>query len=323
LTVLTLTILSTLGLVVAVLLVFVGIGRSIERQETVASRLESLIPDARTVPVVDEDRKARWFDPILETLGRFVSGRSFAASMATDLARANIPLTVPEYVLLHLAASVALLILVFFLTRQLLFALLGAVLGLFLPRIYVRRREAKRMLLFQDQLPDVLTLLVGSLRSGYGITIAMDTVAKQMPPPVSEEFARVVREVGLGMSSTQALQNLVRRIRSDDLDLMVTAIAIQYEVGGNLATILETISGTIRERIRLKGQLRVLTAQQSLQRIILTILPVAVAAVVYVIRPEYILALFTPGPTLLIPIVAVVLEVAGYFVMGKLGKVEF
>jgi tight adherence protein B len=177
--------------------------------------------------------------------------------------------------------------------------------------------------MFQDQLPDVLTLLVGSLRSGYGITIAMDTVAKQMPPPASEEFSRVVREVGLGMSSTQALQNLVRRIRSDDLDLVVTAIAIQYEVGGNLATILETISGTIRERIRLKGQLRVLTAQQSLQRIILTILPVAVAAVVYVIRPDYISALFTPGPTLLIPIAAVVLEVAGYIVMGKLGKVEF
>ena len=318
-----LTTLSALGIVLAVLLIFLGLGKAIERQESVASRLGDLVPDSVSVPILDENRKERWFDPILEVLARLLSGRSLAASLATDLARANLPLTVPEYALLHLATSFGLLILIFLVTRQLLFGLLAAVLGLFLPRIYVRRREAKRALLFQEQLPDVLTLLVGSLRSGYGITIAMDTVAKQMPPPVSEEFARVVREVGLGMSSTQALQNLVRRIRSDDLDLVVTAIAIQYEVGGNLATILETISGTIRERIRLKGQLRVLTAQQSLQRIILTILPVAVGAVVYVIQPEYIGALFTPGPTLLIPITAIVLEVAGYVVMGKMGKVEF
>lgn len=318
-----LTAVSALGITLGVLLVFLGLGKAIEHQETVASRLGDLIPDAKPLPVTDEYQKGRWFDPIVETLGRLISGRSFTTSMATDLARANLPLTVPEYLLIHLALSLGLLILVYLFTRQVLFGLAAAALGLFLPRIYVRRREARRLVLFQDQLPDVLTLLVGSLRSGYGITIAMDTVAKQMPPPVSEEFARVVREVGLGMSTTQALQNLVRRIRSDDLDLVVTAIAIQYEVGGNLATILETISGTVRERIRLKGQLRVLTAQQSLQRIILTVLPVAVGAVVYTINPEYISALFTPGWTLLIPITAVILEVAGYFVMGKLGKVEF
>jgi tight adherence protein B len=94
-------------------------------------------------------------------------------------------------------------------------------------------------------------------------------------------------------------------------------------VGGNLASILETITGTIRERIRLKGQLRVLTAQQGLQRIILTILPVALGMVVYVMNPDYMRGLFTPGWTLLIPITAAVLLVLGYFVMGKLGKVEF
>lgn len=315
--------LSALGIMLAVLLIFLGLGKAIERQETVASRLGDLIPDAKPLPITNEGQKGRWFDPILETLGRLLSGRSFTASMATDLARANLPLTVPEFVLVHLAVSLVLLILVLVFTRQLLFALAAAILGLFLPRMYIRRREAKRVILFQDQLPDVLTLLVGSLRSGYGITIAMDTVAKQMPPPAGEEFGRVVREVGLGMSVTQALQNLVRRIKSDDLDLMVTAIAIQYEVGGNLATILETISGTIRERIRLKGQLRVLTAQQGLQRTILTILPVALGAVVYTMNPDYISALFTPGWTLIIPIAAVILEITGYFVMGKLGKVEF
>jgi len=315
--------LSALGIVAAVLLMFVGLGRLIERQDTVASRLEDLLQDAQPLAITDDKRKGRWFEPLVQGVARLVSGRSFAASIATDLARANLPLTVPEFVLIQLATTAGLFLLIFLFTRQLLFAMLGGALGLFLPRIYLHNREARRLLLFQDQLPDVLTLLVGSLRSGYGITIAMDTVAKQMPPPASEEFARVVREIGLGMSATQALQNLVRRIKSDDLDLVVTAIAIQYEVGGNLAIILETISGTIRERIRLKGQLRVLTAQQNLQRTILTILPAAVAVMIHIISPDYLSALFTPGWTLLIPITAVILEIAGYFVMGKLSKVEF
>ena len=144
-----------------------------------------------------------------------------------------------------------------------------------------------------------------------------------MPPPACDEFNRVVREVGLGASATQALENLVRRVRSDDLDLMVTAIAIQYEVGGNLATILETISGTIRERVRLKGQLRVLTSQQALQRNILTLLPVVIAILIYILNPAYILSLLAPGPWVLIPASAAVLVVLGYLVMGKLSQVEF
>jgi tight adherence protein B len=315
--------LAALGIAVGVLLVFVGLGRAIEPQESVASRLDILTPQPLPTYDADHTERTRWLHPIVETLGRLISGRRFAASMATDLARANLPLTVPEYALLHLAVAALLFLVVLVLTRQLLLGMLAAVIGLFLPRVYVRRREAKRLVAFQDQLPDVLTLLVGSLRSGYGITIAMDTVAKQMPPPSGEEFGRVVREVGLGVSATQAMQNLVRRVRSDDLDLVVTAISIQYEVGGNLATILETISGTIRDRIRLKGQLRVLTAQQSMQRTILTLLPVAIGLIVYVLNPEYILALFTPGWTLLIPITAVVLVILGSLVMGKLSKVEF
>jgi tight adherence protein B len=144
-----------------------------------------------------------------------------------------------------------------------------------------------------------------------------------MPRPASEEFGRVVREIGLGIANAQALQNLVRRVRSDDLDLMVTAMTIQYEVGGNLAMILETIGATIRDRIRLKGEVRTLTVQQRLTRVILTGLPFFLAVVMYMINPEYIGALFTPGPTLLIPIGSLVFLGLGWVVMGKMADIQF
>jgi len=150
----------------------------------------------------------------------------------------------------------------------------------------------------------------------------MDTVSKQMPAPASEEFGRVVREIGLGLTAPQALANLVRRVSSDDLDLVATAITIQYEVGGNLATILETITETIRERLRLKAQLRTLTIQNRMTRMILTALPLFLGVVIYVLNPSYMLGLFTPGITLIIPIGTAIMMVLGHFVMGKLSRID-
>jgi tight adherence protein B len=309
---------------IAVMLSFIGVGRLIEPHESVRDRIDTLsaLPTAADSPA-GPGQSTSPVQPRLSFLDRILSQRSFSTSVATELARANVPLTVSEYVLITMGSGLALFTLTLILSRQVLVALLAGLLGLYLPRLYVRRLQAKRQLAFQDQLPDILAMLVGSLRSGYGITMAMDMIAKEMPAPASDEFERVVREVGLGASSAQALANLVRRIRSDDLDLVVTAINIQYELGGNLATILETISGAIRERVRLRGQLRALTAQQNLQRIILTALPVFLALAIYLLNPAYILALFAPGPWVLIPAFAAVLVVLGYIVMGKLSQVEF
>jgi tight adherence protein B len=329
-----LTLVGAAVIAIATMLIFIGVGRLIQPQESLRDRIDALsaVPapsdGLAPAPAALSESTARGrlkglAEPYLKMLSQILSRRSFSASLATELARANMPLTASEYMLITLGSGLALFLLALILLHQVLFALIAALVGLFLPRAYVRRRQAKRLIAFQDQLPDVLTMLVGALRSGYGITIAMDMVAKQMPPPACDEFSRVVHEIGLGTSATQALANLVRRVHNDDLDLMVTAIAIQYEVGGNLATILETISGTIRERVRLKGQLRVLTAQQALQRNILTLMPVALAVLVYVLNPAYITSLLSPGPWVLIPIFAAVLVAAGYVVMGKLSQVEF
>ena len=318
-----LALLSALLAGVAILVAFGGMGRLIQGGDAVRDRLDVMAP----APAIDDSDRGMTAEKrgpgrLQGLFNRSLSERGFGVKMATDLARANMSLTVYEYMLLRIGCAAVLSLLPLLLTRQILFALPGIGLGWLLPSIYVHFRQNKRLVAFQDQLPDVLTLLVGSLRSGYGMTIAMDTVAKNMPPPASEEFTRVVREIGLGVPAPHALNNLVRRIRSDDLDLMVTAISVQHEVGGNLAGILETISDTIRERIRLKGQLRALISQPMMTRYVLTALPLGLGGILFLMNREYMLGLFTPGPTLALPIGAAVLLVMGYLVMGKLAKIE-
>jgi tight adherence protein B len=320
-----LALVSALLLGGAVLALFAGLGRNIQGSDSVKQRLDEVAPPG-VDGGMDEDeqrrKKGRAGGELAGRLNRSISKQGFAATTSAELARANLSLTVSEWVLLRIASVVVLFLIPMAITRQPLFGLVGGVLGFFIPGLVLSRRQAQRLVAFQDQLPDLLTMLVGSLRSGYGMTIAMDTVAKNMPAPASEEFGRVVREIGLGLSISHALANLVRRIRSDDLDLIVTAVAIQNEMGGNLANVLETIGDTIQERIRLKGQLRALTSQPMLTRYVLTALPLGLGGVIFLMNREYMLGLFLPGPTLIIPIGTGVLLVLGYLVMGKLAKIE-
>jgi tight adherence protein B len=314
-----------LGIVIAAatMMLFMGLGRTIQSAATLEERLAALTPPSAGGEEQGEVGASRGSSSaVAAALARVSRRQAFAESMSADLARANVPLTVGEYALARVAASAILGLGGLVILRQLWIAIIATVVGFFVPGMFLKQREEKRRRLFQQQLPHVLTLLVGSLRSGHGMSIAMSTVAQQMPDPSATEFRRVVTEAGLGMPLTQALANLVRRIRSDDLDLIVTAITIQYEVGGNLAEILETITDTIRERVRLKEQLRVLTAQARLQRIILTLMPFGLGVVMYVMNPQYVIHLFDPGPTLIIPFASIVLMIIGYIVMGKMSELE-
>jgi len=132
---------------------------------------------------------------------------------------------------------------------------------------------------------------VNSIRSGYSVLQAMETVAHEMGPPISEEFDRVVREVQLGLSMEQALDNMLRRVSSDDLDLLITAINVQREVGGNLAEVLDSISFTIRERVRILGEIRALTAQARGSGIMISLMPVALTFFIYLINPTFVMQL--------------------------------
>ena len=220
--------------------------------------------------------------------------RGYNITLARDLARADLKITVGEFWVITVVLSSIGGLLGFALPLGGHF-LLGVVLlavGGYGPRWWVSRLKRKRQTMFNDQLADVVTLMSGSLKSGYSLLQAMELVAREAPQPISSEFDRVVREVGLGLSPEEALANLVERMQSEDLELLVTAINVQREVGGNLVEVLDTIAGTIRDRVKLIGEVKVLTAQQQYSGYIIALLPVVLALMLGVINPSYMLGVF-------------------------------
>src|SRR5665811_881539 len=158
----------------------------------------------------------------------------------------------------------------------------------------IRDRQGGRLNSFNKQLPDTITLLANALRAGSSFLQAIELVVRESRPPISTEFQRVIREVNLGLPFEQALENMVRRVESEDLDLMATAISIQYQVGGNLAEILDSIAYTIRERVRIKGEIRTLTAQQRMSGYVVALLPIALVGFLTVIAPNFMAPMLDP-----------------------------
>jgi len=215
-------------------------------------------------------------------------GSRIGRTLATDLARADLKITVSEFWALTVIAIVGSTLIFWLIYGGFILPLVGIVVGFFLPKFYVRMRQNRRLKQFNDQLGDGIQLMANGLRAGYSLLQAMDAVGREMPPPISLEFTRVVREVGLGIDTERAFNNLLRRVPSDDLDLMVTAINVQSEVGGNLAEILEIIGFVIRERIRIKGEIKVLTAQAQISGYVISFLPIALGFILYAMNPDYI-----------------------------------
>jgi tight adherence protein B len=224
-----------------------------------------------------------------------IAHRPFAQKWRTQLARADIKLTVAEYAALHVISMIGFFALGFFVIfqQQIVMAIIAAFVGFFVPRIYVSMQTSKRLRQFEEQLPDTLGLWVNALRSGYSVLQAMEAISRDAPNPTGMEFKRVVQEVSLGIDLADALQHLLDRMESEDLDLVVTAVNIQREVGGNLAEILDVISHTIRERIKLKGEIRVLTAQGRITGYLISGLPILLALFLNTINPTYMGNLFT------------------------------
>lgn len=225
---------------------------------------------------------------------RAVARRGFAVRLADDLARADVKITVGEYIVASIvfASLGALIGAALPIGGRYLLALILGIVGLYAPRFYVQRQKSTRLHAFNAQLADTVGLLSSALRSGYSFLQAMELVSREGPSPVAGEFERVVREVGLGLSPEEALANLVRRMESDDLELMVTVINVQREVGGNLAEVLDSIGNTIRERVKLLGEIRVLTAQQKYSGYIVGLLPVGLSLILLVINPRYMIGVF-------------------------------
>ena len=261
-------------------------------QSSVDERLEQFV--GTTVVDLPESVDVVDGPDVADRLDKALSGRNFFGPIRERISRADAKLRVSEYMTLVVICGLLAGVVGYFLPQQnsWVIAIFAGLLGLRIPRFYVRTMAKRRMQAFDTQLSDTLNLWVNALRSGYSVLQAMEAIATELPPPVSAEFERVVQEVRLGLSVEQALANMYRRVPSEDLDLVITAVNIQREVGGNLAEVLDTISYTIRERVRIKGEIRTLTAQGRVSGWIISLLPLVLGFVLYLINPEYVAELW-------------------------------
>src|SRR5881296_1225410 len=235
------------------------------------------------------DTLNRLFSPAAERMGRG-DAKKGKPSVAEQLQRADLKLRPSEYFMIQLGSG-ALVGLIGFRRWGPLFALLFFA-GYLIPGFYVKYRIGQRLKKFNAQLGDTLTLLSNALKAGYSFAQAIDTVAKNAVPPIGDEFGRAVREMNLGGSPDEALMNITKRVISPDFDLVATAYAIHRTVGGNLAEILDNIAYTIRERVRIKGEIATLTAQARASGTLITALPIVLAAFMYFVTPTYFRPMF-------------------------------
>jgi tight adherence protein B len=270
----------------------------------------------------EEGEDAEKESPVLAGIGRVIERQDLTTRLSTDLARADLKLKPAEFVLLWIATPFVLVFgaiafgFVFPALQSPLALVILFALGVWLPRFYLGRRQKGRLKAFNDQLPDTITLLANSLRAGSSFLQGMELVTREARPPISEEFMRVVREMSLGLALQPALANLVRRVASEDLELMVTAINIQSQVGGNLATVLDAIAFTIRERVRIQGEIQTLTAMQRYSGYVIVLLPVGLAGLLFVISPTYMTPMLERPPEVLGLPMGVVLFLLGGLSMG-------
>lgn len=262
---------------------------------------------------------------VADALNRLGEGTDFFESISRMLARADIKLRPAEYLVMIVASVLLVGILGWVLGGSILTGLAAGALGAFLPPMYVKRAQAARLRQFDGQLGDMLNLVVNGLRAGFSTLQALEAVGRELPSPIADEFRRVVQEMQLGIPMEEALDHLLRRISSEDLDLVITAVNVQREVGGNLAEILDVISFTIRERVRIKGEISALTAQGRATAWVIAMMPLALVAMLFLFNRDYIMQFFNPETrTCGLPmiIVAALMVISGFYATQKIVQID-
>ena len=313
------------GGIILIVLLTIGLIVSVSSERAVLDqRLGQYLGDDKDRAGGDDGRR-KGDTALTEWVSRRVEKTSMGDNIARELARADLKHKVAEYFALIVISIIGSGAIAWLLgSRQPISFLIGAAVGFFLPRMYVNQQKKRRLKRFNEQLSDMINLMVNGLRAGYSTMQAMESVSKEMPSPISDEFRRVVQEMQLGIPMEAALENLLRRIPSQDLDFMVTAVNVQREVGGNLSEILDTISFTIRERVRIKGDIQTLTAQVRTSGSVLSLIPVFLTLVLWFLNPDYLLSLQGGGVYCVIGVGVAVLFLitTGYIIMMKIADIE-
>jgi tight adherence protein B len=318
--------LAALCILGAIVLGMLGIHRATASPRTgLERRLGRLMSDSmdaelEAVAAFETFRRSR--KGSLPIIGMIGSGQN---QLAEDLERADIKLTVSEFL--------AIRIFVMAMFAGVPYLILGGMVGIvaalglgfvgyLLPKIWVSRAKNKRIDRLNAQLPDALTMIANSLKAGFGLMQSLELASRELAHPLATEIKRMLQDINVGMATDEALMNFSKRSGSADLDIVVTAMLIQQSTGGNLAEILDTVGHTMRERIRIRGEIKTLTTQQMMTGFIIGGLPVVIGGAVSLLNPEYIEPLFTTFPGQVMLGGAVILEGFGVAVIKKILMIE-
>lgn len=259
---------------------------------------------------------------LFQQSSKVFAGKAIAKRMEGELSKADIPLKGEEFLMFNLISAAIPALFGFGVLKSVPAGIAFGACGLVLPRMLVTRTKHKRVAKFNTQIGEALTVMANSLRAGFSFLQTLDMVGKEMPAPIGVEFARCLREINLGTQTEQALVNLGQRIESDDLDLIITAVLIQRQVGGNLAEVLDSISLTIRERIRIKGEIKTLTAQGRLSGIIIGSMPIVLGLALLLISPGYIDPLFESDVGWGLVVAGLVSQAIGMILIKKVVNIQ-
>ncbi|MDK2943052.1 MAG: tight adherence protein [Acetobacterium sp.] len=243
--------------------------------------------------------------------------------LENDLSMSGILIRPSEFLLFWLVLTVVPSTLLFMLGANIIFVIIVLVFGLLAPPLYVNKKRAKRVELFEQQLIDAISIMSSCLKAGLTFQQALVSISTEMPNPISEEFGRVVKELKLGSSIETALTRLSDKIGSQNFMMIVSAILIQRQTGGNLSEILTNISGTIKERFKIKNEIKVLTATARTSGLVVGLMPVAIILVFMLFNPDYVTIFFESNLGIAMVIVAMVLELIGYLLIRKIVNIKF
>lgn len=243
-------------------------------------------------------------------------------SLEIEIMKADLPITVSELVLIKVIASLVLSALIYLTFQNIILAFLVFLVVWRIPNYVVASKRRERVKAFDSQLNEGITVISNSLKAGYSFLQAVSVVSEEMADPFAKEFKKLLKEMSLGLSEEEALRNLTNRMESEDLKLIINAILIQKDIGGNLSEILDNISETIRERQKIKNELKTLTAQGKLSGGIVAALPIFLGVVIFLLNPQYVSVLFTTGVGLFMVFASVISEIIGFWMIRKIVDIK-
>ncbi len=300
-----------------------GIIKTFSTRDVYKERLRNVIGQTEQDRIHDKVTVRTTLSSMMKKASSLFAARSFTARLQSRLVSAGIPFKGEEYITISLAAIILLPIIVFAVSGNFWLAVIFFILASIIPMIYINIKKDKRLQAFEMQLADALVIMANALRAGFGFQQAMETVVKEMAEPITSEFAWCLREMNLGFNQEEALLNLGERVKSGEMNLVISGIIIQRQVGGNLATIMDNIGDTMRDRTRIKKQVKVLTAQGKMSGMVVGLLPVVLLAAMLVLNPEQVYFLFQDSRGWVMLGSALIMEIMGAYIISRIVNIEF